>query len=208
MQPKPVRPQHQNPPKNQHLNHQTKSTSVDSANDLSFCGYIDLAQYQSPIPSVTVANAIPRPPPTTRPEETAHHDQRYSQVPLKQHTSIPPSPQQDLAAAPSLLGGVRVSNTNTQPPTRGGVGGRGYPYPSVGHGGSANSPTGDGNENTLEKGIDGDIRRAARNIKKQMAGREPSVGGGGGVEAPYDPNQVSKATQARAHMHDWHEPLL
>ena len=49
------------------------------------------------------------------------------------------------------------------------------------------SPTGDGSENTLEKGIDGDIRRAARNVKKQMAGRELSVGGGG-VEAPYDPN--------------------
>ena len=49
------------------------------------------------------------------------------------------------------------------------------------------SPTGDGranaNENTLEKGIDGDIRRAA---KKQMGGKESSVGGG--VEAPYDPN--------------------
>ena len=28
----------------------------------------------------------------------------------------------------------------------------------------------------------------ARNIKKQMAGREPSVGGGGEVEAPYDSN--------------------
>ena len=51
------------------------------------------------------------------------------------------------------------------------------------------SPTGDGSKNTLEKGIDGDIRRAARNVKKQMAGRELSVGGGG-VEAPYDPNLI------------------
>ena len=45
-----------------------------------------------------------------------------------------------------------------------------------------NSPTGDGranaNENTLVKGIDGDIQ--------QMRGKESSVGGG--VEAPYDPN--------------------
>ena len=182
-----------------------KSAYVDSANNL---GYINLAQYHSPIPSVTVANAIPRPPPTTRPAETAHRDQRYSQVPLKQHTSTPPNPQQDLAAAPSLPGGVHVSNTKAQAPTQGGGGGRGYPYSSVGHGGCANSPTGDGNENTLEKGIDSDIRQAARNIKEQVAGRELSVGGGGGVEAPYDPNQVSKATQARAHIHGWHEPLL
>ena len=48
------------------------------------------------------------------------------------------------------------------------------------------------NENTLEKGIDGDIRRAARNVKKQLAGRESLVGPGGkgGVEAPFDPNLV------------------
>lgn len=48
------------------------------------------------------------------------------------------------------------------------------------------------NENTLEKGIDVDIRRAARNIKKQSAGRESPAGmkGVGGVEAPFDPNLV------------------
>ena len=38
-----------------------------------------------------------------------------------------------------------------------------------------NSPTGDGSKNTLEKGIDGDIRHAARNVKKQMTGRESSL---------------------------------
>ena len=58
-----------------------------------------------------------------------------------------------------------------------------------------NSPLGGGsqgnvNENTLEKGIDGEIRRAARNVKKQVARQESYVGAKGGVEAPYDPNLV------------------
>ena len=46
------------------------------------------------------------------------------------------------------------------------------------------------NENTLEKGIDGDIRRAARHVKKQLAGRESPAGAKGGVVAPFDPNLV------------------
>ena len=46
------------------------------------------------------------------------------------------------------------------------------------------------NENTLEKGIDGDIRRAARNIKKQIAGQESQAGAKGGVQAPLDPNLI------------------
>lgn len=46
------------------------------------------------------------------------------------------------------------------------------------------------NENTLEKGIDGDIRRAARNIKKQIAGQELQAGAKGGVQAPLDPNLI------------------
>ena len=139
--PNPVRPQHQNPPPHQRLNHQMKSASVDSADNLSSRGYIDSAQYQSPIPSVTVASPIPRPPPTTRPAETAHRDQRYSQLPQKQrksHTSTILSPQRDLAAPPSFLGAV--SNSNAQAPTQGG-GGRGYPYSSIGHGGGGNVPT-------------------------------------------------------------------
>ena len=47
------------------------------------------------------------------------------------------------------------------------------------------------NENTLEKGIDGDIRRAARNVKKQIAGQGSPAGvKGGGVQAPLDPNLI------------------
>ena len=143
--PNQMRPQHQNPAPNQRLNHQMKSVSVDSADSLSSRGSINSAQYQPPIPSVTVASAIPRPPLTTRPAETAHSDQRYSQPPQKQrrsHTSTIPSPQRDLAAPPSFLGGV--PNTNAQAPTQGGGGGRGrgYPYSFVGHsGGGGNVPT-------------------------------------------------------------------
>ena len=47
------------------------------------------------------------------------------------------------------------------------------------------------NENTLEKGIDRDIRRAASNIKKQIGGRDSPAGVKSRVEmAPYDPNLV------------------
>ena len=47
------------------------------------------------------------------------------------------------------------------------------------------------NENTLEKGIDRDIRRAASNVKKEIGGQGASAGAKGrSGMAPYDPNLV------------------
>ena len=138
--PNPVRAQHHYPPPNQRLNQQMKSASVDSADGLSSRGYIDSSQYHPPIPSVTVASAIPQPPPTTRPDAAYRDPQSYQhQKHRKSQTSTVPSPQRDFAPVSQSFE-VPMSNTNAQAVSHIGGVGRGYPYSSTGHGGD-NVPT-------------------------------------------------------------------
>ena len=152
--PNPVRPQYQYQSQNRCMNQQMKSASVDSADMLSSCGHIDAAQFQPPIPSISVANSNP-PPPTTRPEAAYRTDQRYQQPPHahhKSHTSALPSPQRDLAVSQPFQAALSNSTagTNAQAAAARGAGGRGgYPYSSaISHGGNVVTNAGMGGGNS------------------------------------------------------------